>query len=159
VPHTATPLKPHSEEEFVLPWPGWRTLVVCPILYSMIIPLVFLDLCLEVYHRTVFPVLGIPSVIRKDYILMDRHRMPFLPLVLKLACAYCGYANGLLHYAVRIAGDTEGYFCPSKHQGRAGFHAPLHHEAFSEYGDPKGFGQRFLRNHGALKDIEKEPRD
>ena len=119
----------------------------------MIIPLVFLDVFLELYHRTVFPILGIPKVVRKNYILIDRHRMSFLPIVLKFACAYCGYANGLLHYAFQIAGDTEKHFCPSKHQAHAGFQAPSHHEAFSEYGDAKGFGQRF---HGDQKQSGKK---
>ncbi len=147
------------EDEFVLPWPSWRTLVASPVLYSMIIPLVFLDLFLELYHRTVFPILGIPRVARKDYILIDRHRMAFLPLVLKLACAYCGYANGLLQYAVKIAGDTERHFCPSKHQPLPGFHAPPHHEAFAEFGDAKGFGQRFHGNLMNPKTVGKESKD
>lgn len=153
------PLALHPQEEFILPWPGWRTLVSSPILYSMIIPLVFLDLFLELYHRIVFPVLGIPRVVRKDYILIDRHRMSFLPIVLKIACAYCGYANGLLHYAVRIAGDSEKHFCPSKHSIHPGFHAPSQHETFSEFGDAKGFGQRFHGTQVHPKEMEKKSVD
>ena len=152
-----TPLEVRTEPEFVLSWPGWQTLVATPILYSMIIPLVFLDLFLELYHRTVFPILGIPKVVRKDYILIDRHRMSFLPFVLKFACAYCGYANGLLHYAFKIAGDTERHFCPSKHRSVAGFHAPPHHAIFSEYGDSKGFGERFHGDQSQSKGLNKEP--
>lgn len=125
----------------------------------MIFPLVLLDLFLELYHRTVFPVLGIAQVVRKDYILFDRHRMSFLPMVLKFACAFCSYANGLLHYAVRIAGDTERHFCPSKHQTLHGFHPPPHHETFSEFGDAKGFGERFHGTHAQPKDTEKKSED
>jgi len=144
VPREAAPLEQSGKEEVVFPWPGWRTIIASPVLYAMIIPLVFLDLFLELYHRTAFPILGIPKVARKDYILIDRHRMAFLPIMVKIACAYCGYANGLLHYAVRIAGDTEWYFCPSKHQGFSGFRSPPHHHAFAEFGDAQGFRQRFL---------------
>jgi len=139
-------LEQHPPEEFVFTWPTWQTIVASPFLYGMIIPLVFLDLFLELYHRIAFPLLGIPLVRRRDYILIDRHRMSFLPLLLKVACAYCGYANGLLHYAVRIAGDTECHFCPSKHQATPGFHAPPHHQNFAGFGDAQGFSQRFHGN-------------
>ena len=126
------PLEYPATQQFSVSWPPWTTILASPILYGMVIPLVFFDLCLEVFHRLVFPVLGIPIVHRCQYIQIDRHRLNFLPLVLKLACAYCGYANGLLQYAVRIAGDTEAYFCPSKHHPTPDFHAPLHHQHFAE---------------------------
>jgi hypothetical protein len=143
-------------EKIALSWPTWRTLLASPLLYALIIPLVFLDLCLELYHRIVFPILGIPLVHRREYILIDRHRMSFLPIVLKIACAYCGYANGLLQYAVRIAGDTERYYCPSKHQALPGFHAPLHHETFSRFGDAKEFEKRFHGDYLPSKEMKKE---
>ncbi|MEW6544885.1 MAG: hypothetical protein AB1411_14905 [Nitrospirota bacterium] len=123
--------------------PKWTTIAVSPLLYGMIVPLVVLDLCLELYHRLVFPLLGVPLVPRNEYIRIDRHKLPYLPTVLKIACAYCGYANGLLQYAVKIAGETEAYFCPIKHQAAAGFHQPAHHEDFVEYGDAGGFRRRW----------------
>jgi len=130
--------------------PGWRTILASPLLYAMIIPLIMLDISLELYHRLVFPVLGIPRVRRGSYIKLDRQRLPYLPFVLKVACAYCGYANGLIHYALRIAGDTEAYFCPIKHQVDPDFHPPPHHTGFVEYGDAEGFRQRWhaRRNRG-----------
>ena len=152
MPNNDRPLEQQPSEELVFTWPTWQTIVASPFLYGMIIPLVFLDLFLELYHRIAFPLLGIPLVPRKDYILIDRHRMSFLPLMLKVACVYCGYANGLLPYAGRIAGDTEGHFCPSKHQATPGFHAPPHHEKFSEFGDATGFSQRFHGNTPTPKD-------
>jgi hypothetical protein len=126
-------------------WPEWRTVVVSPLLYGMIVPLIVLDLALELYHRVVFPVLGIPLVRRGEYIKIDRHLLPYLSPILKVACAYCGYANGLLHYAVRIAGDTEIYFCPIKHETSPGFRPPLHHQSFLEYGDAEGFRRLWER--------------
>ena len=107
----------------------------------------FLDIGLSLYHWTVFAVLGIKPVERAQYIGIDRHRLSYLPWVLKLGCAYCGYANGLLHYAMRIAGDTELYFCPSKHRETPEFHPPSHHQYFAEYGDAKGFSERFHGQH------------
>jgi hypothetical protein len=105
----------------------------------MIVPLVLLDIFLELYHRIAFPILGIPTVPRRRYIKIDRHLLPYLPAIVKLACVYCGYANGLLQYAARIAGDTERYFCPIKHQASAEFDQPPHHRHFAEYGDAQGF--------------------
>ena len=139
----------HLEHKPKLPadnFPEGRTILASPILYAMIIPLVIVDFCLELYHRTVFPILRIPKVTRREYIKIDRHRLPYLPLVLKLACLYCGYANGLLHYALRIAGDTEAYFCPIKHGMDPTFHIPPHHRPFAEYGNEEDF-----RKHWAEK--------
>lgn len=123
--------------------PEWTTVAASPLLYGMIVPIVFLDLCLETYHRLTFPLFGIPTVHRGDYIKMDRHLLDYLPLILKLACAYCGYANGLFHFALRIAGDTEAYFCPIKHQASATFHPPPHQKGFAEYGDAETFRHRW----------------
>lgn len=136
--------------------PSCRTLLVSPLLYIMVIPLVFLDICLELYHRLVFPILKIPLVRRGAYIKIDRHRLPFLSPVLKLACAYCGYANGLLHYAVRIAGETEAYFCPSKHLMTPGFQPPPHHRNFAEYGDLEEFSDKFHRGTVHVKKTDSQ---
>ncbi len=122
----------------------WRVIVASPVLYGMLIPLAFLDLCLTLYHWTVFPLLHIPRVRRSTYIRLDRHRLAYLPWIVKLTCTYCGYANGLLQYAARLAGDTEAFFCPIKHQQRAQkFHAPPHHAGFAEYGDAQGAQARY----------------
>ena len=123
--------------------PEWTTVVASPLLYGMFVPMVFLDLCLEIYHRLAFPLWGIPTVPRGDYIKIDRHLLPYLPVILKIACAYCGYANGLAQYAARIAGDTEAYFCPIKHQTSPTFQAPPHHKNFAEYGDAEAFRHRW----------------
>ena len=122
---------------------AWKTVLVSPLLYAMALPLIFFDLCLELYHRISFPLLGIPLVHRWEYIRIDRHLLAFLPFILKVACGYCGYANGLLQYAVRIAGDTETYFCPMKHESGKGFHPPLHHQHFVQYGNALSFQRRF----------------
>jgi hypothetical protein len=124
-------------------FPTFKTFVSLPFLYGMCVPLLLLDIALCLYHWTVFPFLGIHCVSRKHYIRIDRHRLNYLPWVLKLGCAYCGYANGLLHWAIQIAGETERYFCPSKHQETPDFHPPPHHKTFAEYGDAEGFSKRF----------------
>ncbi|RMH38151.1 MAG: hypothetical protein D6690_00805 [Nitrospirae bacterium] len=126
--------------------PRLTTVLAAPFLYAMLMPLLIFDVCLELYHRIVFPILRLPQISRSAYIRIDRHRLSYLPPTWKLACAYCGYANGLLHYAARIAAETEAYFCPSKHQPVPGFHPPHHHRGFADYGDARGFFARIHRN-------------
>ncbi len=123
-----------------------------PILYGIFVPLVLLDLSLTIYHWTVFPLLHIPMVQRKSYIRLDRHRLSYLPWIVKLTCSYFGYANGLLQYAVRLAGDTEAYFCPLKHQARIGeFHPAPHHVGFADYGDPSKFSALYQQHRSQEK--------
>ncbi|USN46003.1 MAG: hypothetical protein H6502_02605 [Candidatus Woesearchaeota archaeon] len=114
-----------------------------PIIYAMIVPLVFADLCLEFYHRLCFPLYGIPLVNRGKYIRIDRHKLSYLTPLEKFNCVYCGYANGFLNYATNIAGDTEKYWCAIKHEQRDGFHNPEHHKSFVEYNDKKTFEKKF----------------
>jgi hypothetical protein len=155
-PEQDNPLQPQSAEIIQFTWPVWTTILASPVMYGMIIPLVFLDLCLEIYHRIVFTILGLPLIHRLEYLKIDRYRLGFLPFILKVACVYCGYANGLLQYAVRIAGDTEKYFCPSKHEPMPGFHEPPHHQDFAEFGDAKGFEHRFHGNPSPQTESEEK---
>jgi hypothetical protein len=110
-----------------------------PVIYLMIVPLVVLDLFLEFYHRVCFLLYGIPYIKRTEHIRIDRQRLPYLTFMQKLNCAYCGYANGLLHYAAAIAAETERYWCPIKHQEKHGFKPPVHHASFAPYGDEQAF--------------------
>lgn len=114
-----------------------------PFIWMMIIPLLLLDIFLEVYHRICFPLYGLPRVQRSSFIRIDRHRLSYLSWYEKICCAYCGYANGLLYYASRIGGATERYWCGIRHRAGGGFVEPSHHRGFLEYGDEKGF-QKFV---------------
>ena len=114
-----------------------------PFIWFMIIPLFLFDICLEIYHRICFPIYGIKIVRRKDYIRMDRHKLSYLGIVDKINCEYCGYANGLMQYAARIAGDTEKYWCGIKHKRTKGYSEPSHHKGFLEYGDEKAYRQKY----------------
>lgn len=116
-----------------------RYLVSAPLIYQLIIPLVLLDFCIEVYHRICFPLYGMECVERSHYIKIDRHRLKYLKPAEKFNCMYCGYANGFLAYAVAIAGETEKYWCGIKHKNEKGFKEPKHHEKFLPYNDKKSF--------------------
>ena len=101
-----------------LKYPGrWFVhLVSYPFVIIPVIPLVFFDLLGELYHRVCFPLYGIPYIKRSDYVVIDRHKLKYLNWFQKVSCAYCGYVNGFLNYAVAIAGATEQYWCSILHQ-------------------------------------------
>jgi len=119
---------------------GARPLVVltAPIIYSVIIPFVLLDLFVSIYQAVCFPVYGIEKVRRSDYITFDRKHLSYLNGLEKFNCMYCSYGNGLIGYAREIAGRTEMHWCPIKHAKRMqGLHAQ--YPDFVEYGDAEGF--------------------
>ena len=55
-----------------------QNLITGPIIYSMIVPLVILDLCVSFYQATCFPVYRIVRVRRADYIVFDRQQLQYL---------------------------------------------------------------------------------
>ncbi|MCW8916030.1 MAG: hypothetical protein OQK24_09280 [Magnetovibrio sp.] len=120
---------------------GLVNILVSPIIYMQLIPLVLLDIAVSLFQFIIFPVYGIRKVPRGDFIVVDRHHLSYLNGIEKLNCAYCGYANGLLAYARQIAGRTEEYWCPIKHARKT---KGQHHSyyKFSEFGDSEGYIER-----------------
>lgn len=116
-----------------------RHLISAPFIYAMIVPIVFLDICVEVYHRVCFPLYGLDYIKRGTYICIDRQKLSYLTLMEKLNCMYCGYANGLCGYVTAIAGATEAYWCGIMHHEKKGFLPPAHHASFLAYGDEEGY--------------------
>ena len=116
-----------------------RHIASMPFIYGMVVPTVFLDLTMEVYHRVAFPLYGITYVPRSRYIKIDHQKLSYLKPMEKVNCMYCGYVNGLFAYAVQIAGETEKYWCSIKHEEDSNFIPPKHHKDFMEYGDEKGY--------------------
>ena len=88
---------------------------------------------IEIYHHICFQLYGIELVERSRYIKLDRHKLSKLSPIEKIFCSYCGYGNGVLAYAVEIAGRTEQYWCAVKHGDDPEFFEPKHHEKFDEY--------------------------
>jgi len=120
-----------------------RPLVVltAPVIYSLIVPLVLLDICVSIYHAVCFPAYGIEKVKRSDYLVFDRGHLAYLNALEKLNCAYCSYANGLIAYVREIAGRTEAYWCPIKHAKKAaGAHE--HYLNFVAFGDAEAYRKR-----------------
>jgi len=130
-----------------------RVLIGMPFIYAMIIPLIFLDICLEAYHHFCFPLYGIPVVPRSRYIRIDRHRLKYLSGISKLNCLYCGYGNGLMHYASVIAAMTELYWCPIQHKAGEDFSSPRHHHLFAKYGEVESLQKLLAKDRTNLQMI------
>ncbi|MBF0424175.1 MAG: hypothetical protein HQL73_14420 [Magnetococcales bacterium] len=109
-------------------------LVTAPIIWSVAIPLVLLDLMVTLYQAICFPVYGIPTVCRSEFVVIDRHKLAYLSWLEKLNCVYCGYGNGVLAYAREIASRTEERWCPIKHR-KSPKHPHPRYEGFADYGD------------------------
>ncbi|MCC6705918.1 MAG: hypothetical protein IT492_00030 [Gammaproteobacteria bacterium] len=130
-----------------------QNFVTGPFIYSLILPLLMLDLFLSVFQAVCFPIYRITKVKRGDYIVVDRLHLGYLNLFERFHCAYCGYANGLLAYAVEIAARTEQYFCPIKHARKLlGSHARA--QRFLEYGDATDYHARLEAFRAALEKAE-----
>ena len=108
--------------------------ITAPVIYSLIVPFVLLDIFVTLYQRICFPIYGIARVSRRDHLIFDRGQLAYLNAIEKLNCAYCSYANGAIDYVREVASRTEQYWCPIKHARRViGAHERSRH--FVDYGD------------------------
>lgn len=109
--------------------------IFSPFFYMMIFPLCVLDLFTLVFQAVIFPVCGITQAKRSGYIHLDRGKIKHLPLIDRIHCNYCGYANGVLAWAREVAFRTEKYWCPIKHlAGPAQF---MNGQTYVAQDDPK----------------------
>jgi hypothetical protein len=125
-------------------------ILTAPVIYSVIVPLVLLDLFVTAYQLVCFPVYGIPKVRRQDYLVFDRGYLAYLNFVEKLNCAYCSYGNGLIAYTREIFARTEQYWCPIKHARRVvGAHS--RYLKFDDYGDAENYQMRLGQLRQSLR--------
>ena len=123
--------------------------LTAPIIYGMIVPVVFFDLCLMIYQLTCFPIYRIARVRRSDYIVFDQRHLAYLNWIEKLDCLYCSYGNGLIAYAREITARTEQYFCPIKH-ARKILGAHSRYKDFLSYGDADNLHDKVEEFRAAL---------
>ncbi len=120
-------------------------MLTAPIIYSVFIPALLLDLWVMAYQAVNFRVYGIPRVKRRDYLVFDRHYLGYLNVIEKLNCVYCSYFNGLIAFVAEVAARTELFWCPIKHAKKVAYrHGYYHH--FLDYGNQERF-------HEVLSDI------
>jgi hypothetical protein len=112
--------------------------ISAPVVYSLVIPFVLIDIWVSLYQAICFPIYGMKKVRRRDYIIFDRHHLAYLNIIEKLNCAYCSYGNGLLAYCLEVGSRTEAYWCPIKHANKMGAYHKWYGD-FSEYGDAENY--------------------
>ncbi|MGE4351381.1 MAG: hypothetical protein AB7E52_04240 [Bdellovibrionales bacterium] len=127
---------------------GLLNVIVAPVIYSMVLPIILLDFWVTLYQMVCFRAYGIPLVKRSTFIVMDRHHLAYLNLIEKINCLYCGYGNGVFSYAREIAARTEQFWCPIKHSMRVRDPHELYVK-FLEYGDAEGY-------RSCLEDLRKD---
>ncbi len=113
-------------------------MLTAPVVYSLIVPLLLMDLFATVYQAVCFPLYKIPKVKRSEYLLFDRHRLQYLNWIERTHCVYCSYANGLFAYVAEIGARTEQYWCPIKHAKKVKT-AHSRYYNFLSYGDAEGY--------------------
>jgi hypothetical protein len=113
-------------------------LITAPVIYSLIIPFVLLDLFVSVYQFVCFPVYGMPLVRRSDYMVIDRGHLAYLNMIEKINCMYCSYGNGVIAYTREVASMTEQYWCPIKHARRI-IVTHDRYRQFVDYGDAENY--------------------
>jgi len=128
-------------------------ILTAPFIYAVIIPFVLLDLFVTVYQAVCFPVYGIPKARRRDYIAIDRNKLRYLNAVEGFNCMYCSYGNGVLAYAVEIAGRTEQHWCPIKHARRIR-NAHDRYAHFLPYGDAPAYREGIDKVREDFKDLK-----
>ncbi len=135
---------------------GFLNVLVAPIIYSVIIPIFFVDLWVTLYQHVCFRAYGIPLVKRSTYLVFDRHHLAYLNFIEKLNCLYCGYGNGVFAYAREVAGRTEQFWCPIKHALRVR-DPHQHYLKFLEYGDAEGYRTKLEEMREDVQNLEKNP--
>ena len=114
------------------------SLLTAPIIYSLLLPLVLLDLWVTLYQSICFPIYGMTRVPRHRYFAIDRHKLAYLNGIEKVNCTFCSYANGLIAYVREVAARTEQYWCPIKHARVIPAPHQRYH-VFLDYGDASGY--------------------
>jgi hypothetical protein len=131
---------------------NWLSVLTAPVIYSVLFPMLVLDLFITVYQHICFRAYDIPRVKRSDYFVYDRAHLAYLNLIEKINCAYCSYGNGLMAYGREVVARTEQYWCPIKH-ARKIMAAHPYYTGFVDFGDAESYKQELERLRTQLADI------
>lgn len=132
---------------------NWLSVLTAPVIYSVFLPMLLLDVFVTLYQRVCFPVYGIARVKRGDYFVYDRSHLAYLNVIEKVNCAYCSYGNGLMAYAREIVARTEMYWCPIKH-ARKVLQAHPYYAGFVDYGDAQSYQRELERLRAQLSQLD-----
>ncbi len=129
------------------------SVLTVPVIYSVLLPLLIVDLSFSLFQHTCFRAYGVPLVTRRRYMVNDRHRLAYLNSIEKVNCTYCGYASGVMAYAREIISRTEQHWCPIRHAR----HVPDAHRRYPQffpYGDAVSWHERL---QGKRQELVDEP--
>lgn len=127
------------------------SMLTVPVIYSVLLPILIIDLSFSLFQHTCFRVYGVPIVVRRRYLVNDRHKLAYLNTIEKVNCSYCGYANGVMAYAREIISRTEQHWCPIRHAR----HVPDAHKRyprFFPYGDAISWHEKLQDKRQELLD-------
>ena len=119
-------------------------IITAPFIYLCFIPTIAMDVIVTLYQRVCFPLYGIPLVKRKEYVVIDRHKLKYLNFPKKFNCVYCGYFTGVISYTQEIASRTEQYWCPIKHAKKLK-NSHNRYQNFMDFDDAKGYLENFVK--------------
>lgn len=128
-------------------------IITTPLIWSCLLPALFMDLVVSFYQMVCFPVYSMPKVKRSDYIVIDRHYLSYLNWIEKINCFYCGYFNGLIAYVQEIAARTEQYWCPIKHAKRS-MARHSRYKKFFDYGDGRKYRTQNKKVRSDFSDLD-----
>lgn len=133
-------------------------LITGPIIYSMVFPILLLDICVSFYQWTCFPIYGIKKFSRKDFIIFDRQELKYLDWISKFHCTYCAYGVGVLGYVHEIIKATEYYFCPVKHKAKRLAESDRHWQSIAFEQDPNfNFAAYLEKNRTEMNQSKEKP--
>ena len=132
--------------------------ITAPVIYSLIIPFVIVDLWVSLYQAICFRVYRIPQVQRHRYLVFDRSGLAYLNTMEKLNCAYCSYVNGVIAYVREVGSRTEQYWCPIK-QARRVIGAHARYAGFEEFGEGEHYHDRLKVLQAAVRATQDPPED
>ncbi len=115
-----------------------RRLLSLPFVYSILLPMALVDAWVSAYQAVCFRLWRIPRVPRRQYLVIDRQRLPYLNGLERLNCVFCGYANGVIAFVREVAARTEQYWCPIQHR-RAVRDPHSRYTHFVAYGDADAY--------------------
>jgi len=137
----------------IIPWLRsslLRNIVSIPFIYSMIVPLVFIDITMTIYQHICFRLYNVARVNRSKYVVIDRHVLSYLNAIEKFNCLYCSYGNGVIAYSREIIARTEQYWCPIKHARKVvGTHS--RYNQFLGFGESENYQEQVIKFRDALK--------
>jgi len=134
---------------------SFLAVLTIPLIWSMMIPALLVDIFVSVYQRVCFPIYKIPKVKRSDYIVIDRYNLFYLDRVEKINCWYCEYFNGVIAYTREIAARTEQFWCPIKHS-RSQIDPHSRYDKFFDFGDYVKYREELEKRRSDFSDIEKK---